>query len=903
MVERPAKLPSRAVLCLWGKLAEREQSCHPLLCHLLDTGETTNAVWNRTGGTLRRVVCEALELPASQCGRWLTFWASLHDLGKATPAFQLKARETHTALVLGLESQGLSLAGANPGIPHGTLGAKVLEDLARGRQLLTEAFPLWVIQAVAGHHGVFPQVRELSHRDTGGHGWQEARREVVLWLARHWGVDMNHPPAVPRGPHQAIGMVLAGLVSVSDWIASCESFFPLVGMGVDMLQYPREAKRRAAAALESIKWGWQPASLDAAAFTRIFGFAPNRLQRAVEDLAGGSEGPGLTIIEAPMGTGKTEAAFWAIREALGQGHQGVYLALPAQATSDQMFRRFAAFAAHLAKGRVGLELLHGQATLNPDFQALRLRQTDADDGLVALEWFASAKRGLLAPLGVGTIDQALLGVLQTRHFFVRLFGLAAKVVVLDEIHAYDTYTSSLIQSLLRYLGAMGCQVVLMSATLPVARRKELLAAYAGGCVSVDQTAYPQITVLRNGQAAVHPVPAEAHHTVELATIPHDPGAMADELAQHLGEGCCACICNTVGRAQQVYQTVHRRFSPLGFEVHLLHARFPAGQRRRIESQLVPQFGKEGWADGSRPAKAIVVATQVIEQSLDLDFDLMVTDVAPVDLVLQRLGRLHRHSGNGRFDTPRPASLAGPRLLIAAPPLSGGLPEFGHDQAVYDRYILLLSYWQLVSSGRGEIQIPDDLPLMVERVYGETPALPDDPVWQAALVQAKADLERERREDCFLAALRAVPAPDAEDLMERFNQELPDDEGWSLGGLTRKGRQCIRLICLHSVNGHTFLDPAGQTPADLDTRPGSDLLVALLEQSVALSHPGVVHHLVKEPVPAGWRKSPLLRHCRPLVFSGGTATVGKLTIRLEQQLGIVYESPMQGAPDGPLVQPS
>ena len=390
-----------------------------------------------------------------------------------------------------------------------------------------------------------------------------------------------------------------------------------------------------------------------------------------------------------MGEGKTEAAMYlADRFAARLGQRGCYFALPTQATSNQMFTRVREF----LKGRypdniVNLQLLHGHAALNAEFQTL-LQSADAEPecvcedndlhdhrpGVIAAEWFTYRKRGLLAPFGVGTIDQALLAVLQTRHVFVRLFGLAHKTVIIDEVHAYDAYMTTLLERLLEWLAALGSSVVLLSATLPKARRDALASAYVkglGGNIALPpDDRYPRLTWVGQADSGSRHVETSERSSRKLSLQWIDGAVPKDGDAFPLGErlrvaleagGCAAVICNTVTQAQKVYLALKEYFvgnaddgAPI---LDLLHARFLFKDRDERERRCLVRFGKPGalvdfgdkdLREVRRPNRAVLVATQVIEQSLDLDFDLMVSDHAPVDLILQRAGRLHRHP---RADRP------------------------------------------------------------------------------------------------------------------------------------------------------------------------------------------------------------------------------------------------------------
>ena len=314
-------------------------------------------------------------------------------------------------------------------------------------------------------------------------------------------------------------------------------------------------------ALEDLGWiGWQPPTVFAT-FRELFGFDPRPMQQAVVELAEQLQEPSLVIIEAPTGEGKTEAALYlADHWSRVCQQRGLYVAMPTMATSNQMFGRVTTvLGQRYPTELVNVHLVHSQALWRDDMQALRLDTADERQGgtVAAMAWFLPRKRTLLAPFGVGTVDQALLSVLQARHFFVRLFGLSHKTVIFDEVHAYDTYMSTIFQRLLGWLRAVGTSVVILSATLPAQTRRELLQAYTGDPdAPYPQVSYPAISWAAKGRVRVLPLETPAQRTVTLEWAKREVDSMAERLADELREGgCAAVICNTVKRSQEVYSAL------------------------------------------------------------------------------------------------------------------------------------------------------------------------------------------------------------------------------------------------------------------------------------------------------------------------------------------------------------
>lgn len=571
------------------------------------------------------------------------------------------------------------------------------------------------------------------------------------------------------------------------------------------------------------------------------------------------------------------------------GQRGCYFALPTQATSDQMFTRIASFLRHrYPNDVVNLQLLHGHASLSAEFTVLQQNahklfkpeQIDAGDDangqstIVAAEWFTNRRRALLAPFGVGTVDQALLAVLQTKHGFVRLWGLAAKTVIVDEVHAYDTYMTTLLARLLEWLAALGTSVVLLSATLPRLRRQHLLGAFAKGAGLTNtklpaDAPYPGLSWVSAADTGSRPVEtsSSSDKQIGLSWVDTDLGPRLRRALE--GGGCAAVICNTVGRAQQVYQELKRYFPG---EIDLLHARFLYKDRQEREKRVLERFGKTSTAQ--RPHRSVLVSTQIIEQSLDLDFDLMISDMAPVDLLLQRAGRLHRHQRS------RPSGLENAELWIASPRVNGdGAPEFDPGTvAVYDPHVLLRSW--LALHGRSSIAVPADIPEVIEAVYDERQC----PAEYGGGVQAAWELTRSQLQQAVgseqqAAAHRYIHHPGFAGLLSRLAGEPRAEDAPELHpahqALTRLIGPSVRLVCMQ----------AGDT--GVSHTPSTQEAEELLRNSVTLTSRSVVGDLLAQEPPRSWQRSPLLRQHRLILFdSQSTAVCGTRRLKLDDELGVL-----------------
>lgn len=883
---------------LWAKTNQaNNQACdiHPLICHLIDVAQVVYALWDHAlPGATRSYFADTLHVDESGARQWLAFLAGLHDLGKASPVFQ----RLHLSSYRKLQAVGFNLSDSQ-NTYHGLISAWALKKLFAERIGLNDDIAHNLAVAIGGHHGAWPTAEEIN-KGLGpgqrGEGiWNQARISLFEALMRALDLPVLPRLVLPRDEEAAnvFLIALAGLISLADWLGSMSEFFHFAPTQVDLTAYAIQAYRQAIQALNQLGWtGWSPPH-KAIPFTQLFPVAPRPLQVAIMSLSEENlpTPPALVIIEAPTGEGKTEAAWYLADRWLWANQQcGVYVAMPTQATSNQMFGRVKAFIEQRYPGqRTNLILMHGDANWSNDMHQLQLAAVNEQghDTVIAHAWFLPKKRGLLAPFAVGTVDQALLAVLQTPHFFVRLFGLSRKTVIFDEIHAYDSYMNVLFQRLLRWLAAMGTSVILLSATLPAKTRRQLITAYTGQAFE-PQVTYPAITWAKahNAEAATQGVisltPAQPR-TVTLTWLEPTPDALVAELRRSLqAGGCAAVICNTVKRAQEIFILLREAKLTPEDDLILFHARFPFNLRIRIEQMILDRFGKVG----PRPQQAIVVATQVIEQSLDLDFDLLISDLAPIDLILQRLGRLHRHQ-----HLCRPAPLKTPRLVIVQPLLEGEIPQFGADRLVYAPYILLRSYLALRS--RTTLNIPTDVQPLIEAVYDDEisyDSLP--PAWQQALAEAQAKLKAEVAKQEFVAQGNLILPPDHEDLLRQKSRCLDEDQPElheTLQALTRMIRPTVTLVCLHQTPNGLALDPRGEKLVDLVTPPDGETACALAECKVSPSDPRVVKFFAEQEPPPGWTAQPMLRSFRPAVFYHGKCSLGeKLHLIYDLNLGIVIE---------------
>ncbi|MGW8375657.1 CRISPR-associated helicase Cas3' [Streptomyces sp. ODS28] len=835
-------LPARKV---WAKSDQREGGKSgawlPLWRHMADSGAVAQRLWDRwLPRQVQRAVAEALP-DGETDARLLTAWlATVHDIGKATPAFACQVEDLAAVMQdHGLVMSTRRLLTERSAAPHGLAGQILLDEWLDERWKLPKGARGQFTVVVGGHHGVPPdagQVRLLRGRSellrTRGASeavWRDVQAELLDAAAAACGVVERLPAWGEVRLPQPVQVLLSATVIVADWIASNPDLFPY---------YPDAQGQASSERLEAAWRGldlpapWAavdpPQDADAHYSTRFdlpSGARVRPVQTAAVQLARELPTPGLLIIEAPMGEGKTEAAL-AVAEvfAAGSGAGGCFFALPTRATGDAMFPRLRNWLGRLPdkdgkRGAHSVFLAHAKSALNPHYTALMGTpsgsvgvETDDPDTrvscregehvrhaaeLVAHQWLRGRKKGMLSSFVAGTIDQLLFGALKTRHLALRHLALAGKVIVIDEAHAYDAYMDTYLDAALAWLGAYRVPVVVLSATLPAARRQELARTYAGAqaypkALRPEGTSYqyPLLTAVAPGSRAVERAPAASGRATEvyLETLADAPEAVAERLTTDLADGGCALVIrNTVDRVRETAAVLRERFG--ADAVTVAHARFIDLDRAAKDTDLRERFGPPETCAGRRPETGhIVVASQVAEQSLDVDFDLLVTDLAPVDLILQRMGRLHRHQRE------RPPRLRTARCLVTGvEPDDGGAAWAGPtgpppvpvrgSATVYGAWPLLRAAAVLrpyLANEGAPVRLPVDISPLVQGAYGAAPQGPEG--WQEALAAAETTDEayRSRQKEKARTYRLAGPKPPGRSLLGWIDAGVGDADDTPAG---------------------------------------------------------------------------------------------------------------------------
>ena len=660
----------------WAKAApygvRDPERIHLLAHHLADVGATMEALLRQP--TIRDRVARAGgldDLPESTAAR-LAVFAALHDVGKVNVGFQcrvwphgaetsLPPRVGHTVDLapvltwLDAEAAGWFYDGIgwDAMTTWDDRGGKVASDM---------------LVATLSHHG--DPIAIEGARQPNPAAWRafgaidpSAEIQAIGRAVREWFPAAWDPAAPPLPASPAFQHMFLGLCTLADWIGSNTDWFPF-SSDPDPAYIDR-ARKQAARALRDPRIG-----LDIEEQRAIEGAAPARDFRAlfaraaprpVQDHAVGDLGERLMLIEAETGSGKTEAALWRFSELYREGRvDGVYFALPTRAAAAQIYERTQRFARSAFESDIDVVLAVPGYTSNVG----GLAPSRYADGPPVLPWATEGpKRFLAAQLAVGTVDQALLGALRVRHAHLRSSCLARNLLIVDEVHASDAYMRVILDATLRMHLDAGGYAVLLSATLGAASRSFWLGEDIPPLNQAITVPYPAVSV-RGGGVTQHPAACEKRVSVRARADMDDYTAVALGAVAAARSGASVLVVrNTVDAALRTQRAVE---AAAGAASDLLlrasgiatphHGRYAASDRRAIDRAVEERFGK-GRADGSG---TIAVGTQTLEQSLDLDADLLITDICPADVLLQRIGRLHRH------DRGRPSGFEKPECVVLTP---------------------------------------------------------------------------------------------------------------------------------------------------------------------------------------------------------------------------------------------
>lgn len=787
------------ITSLWAKKKSIDGNHYwlPLLAHLIDTKNTINWLFNHWLSNGQRKFLSQ-RLGEKEVIKIIKFLGFAHDIGKATPAFQVKKsfdgnQELDIKMLEKLVKSGFkdidNLILLTPrSSPHAIASEAILDYYGVTKSISA---------IVGGHHGKptgGPQYNQITTYTANYLQKDNCKTENNKKIQENWknihkffldyGLKLAGYEAATQiqEVNQPEAVLLEGLLIMADWLASSEyldknkeePLFPLISLNETFRDLDLDFRFKNAITTWDQSGEWLPNNIDLAhdPYEERWGFKARPIQKIMTTAIEQVYDPSVLIIEAPMGLGKTELALLASEQlAFKTGQNGLFMGLPTQATTNAMFVRTEEWLTKLATlqdEKFAIKLMHGKAEFNQNYRAVPdASNVDSEAAVVINSWF-SGKKSILNKFAVGTIDNLLLMGLKQKHLFLRHLGFTNKVVIIDEVHAYSSYMNQYLYKAIEWLGAYHVPLIILSATLPVKKRNQLLKSYYKGKYGKNfkknivapknweqQQAYPLLTILDSKeikQITHFPIENTDITKIRVKRIQVTDEQLIKTVSENISTGGIAgIIVNTVRRAQALAVMI-----PNDIKVMVVHSAFLAPDRELREQKLEKYIGK----NAKRPEKMIVIGTQVLEQSLDIDFDVMYTDIAPIDLLLQRVGRLHRHK------ISRPQNLKEPQLFIM------GIEEYGNygdaNEAIYEKYLLMKTDYFL----EDYIHLPSDISQLVQKVYD----LSNDEAMDE-LVLAKevlnTNLEKQKRK----AAAFQIASPN-------LNTSSMDDETTIHGWLDR-----------------------------------------------------------------------------------------------------------------------
>ncbi len=909
---------------LWAKKDSRhgEYVWLPLMVHLMDTMEVAGWLWNHWLSKGQRDYCftQVRGLASiDDVEKVVRFIAAVHDIGKATPAFQTQKgyhddQELDTQLLERLEKYGFA------GISTLNLTASRKTHHALAGQTILHGFGVQddIASIVGGHHGKPIDDRVEYEEQIEGYPanyYQSERQDRIhdLWLNVQkdifdWALEQSELYSTANLPElsEPCQVLLSGLIIMADWIASNESLFPL--LPIDSFE-PTDSDARFRKGIE--EWNKNlpieavvPQSAEDLFYKR-FRFSPREFQKKIVDIVEMVDDPGIVIVEVPTGAGKTEAAL-AVAEivAAKMGKSGLFFGMPTQATSNGIFPRVKDWLSSVSHdlGNQSIRLVHGKAALNPTMQELRQKtqlatkvdiDQDEEGEVIVNEWFSGRKKSTLDDVVVGTVDNFLLTALKQKHLALRHLGFSKKVVIIDEVHAYDAYMKQYLAEAIRWMGAYQVPVILLSATLPKETRKKLVRAYMHGrgvtkdrdINGLEETGisedYPLLTVSDGNEVRLYSdFNQDEEKAVRIEDLAEENLISQIETSIEHG-GVIGIVVNTVRRAQMLAAICREKFGE--DTVILLHSQFLSTDRIEKENNLINMIGK----GASRPFQKIVIGTQVIEQSLDIDFDVMITDLCPMDLLIQRMGRLHRHA------IQRPRGLEKPVLYVMGK--SEDLDFEKGSRAVYGDWVLARTQYYLPDV----IHVPADISHLVQEVYEEK-AIP----WPSKLANKYDDFRQkmivQQQKEVEKASTFLISKPKHKIAPQKYNligwlknpdQSLSDEIA---SAQVRDIQETIEIIAVRKAgNGYSFF----QNNVDISHKVTEEVVQQKLARqtlrlpysiSYGLGMQKVIQELeaYNATYLSSWQELPWLKGSLGVIFDEkNRARIGNTTFEYDRYYGL------------------
>lgn len=676
---------------IWAKTTPKKS----LINHMLETGivaerlTDTNGIYHPVLNRLTEITgCDSDTLLAK-----VVFICAIHDIGKIHPTFQGRDEETLAML----KQEGLNQVSFDTRFRHEQYGANIFDKLS------TEDVDIKnsdiISQIIRMHH----QKEQKKNSDIDiikiddkekAKKWMHIQNEIYDYIKNVFQFDNLNliNKNISKSELFVVQNAILGIMITSDWIASNNYLFDNQSYeNIDEFLKSRKIQALKFLNNEGMIRQQIPVMQD---FKSAFGFNGRPVQNDVEKIVQKNDIKCM-LIESDCGSGKTEAALYAA-SVLGNrsGLSGIYMGLPTGVSAEAIQDRVDEFLT--SHGMRNTKLYTSKSML--------LREPDKKP-----VWTDMSRQRLLASSAVGTVDQVMTAARLVRFESVRMDGLASKVLIIDEIHAYDAYMLAVIKDLLKICEGLGVPVIMLSATLPISTKKDLLGALGNGDIELHN-GYPVISyVTKDGMVHEHvsyQYMPDKKISCELLPILNDNDKIARYAADAVKDGGCECvIMNTVADAICVYDKIKKN-KKNDCKIILYHSRMTTNARDETSRKILAMCGKNRT---ERPERVIIVGTQVLEQSLDIDVDYMITAICPIDLLFQRIGRYHRHGDAG---TIREHVVVANTVQVLIP---SDLSSYGGTEYVYKKCYLDATI-DAIREHNGHLLIPSGMPDMINYVY-------------------------------------------------------------------------------------------------------------------------------------------------------------------------------------------
>lgn len=676
---------------IWAKTAPKKS----LINHMLETGIVAKCLTD-TNGIYHPVLNRLAEITGCGSDTLLTkivFICAIHDIGKIHPIFQGRDEETLEML----KHEGINQVSFDTRFRHEQYGANIFDRLSVEDVDIKNSDI--ISQIIRMHH----QKEQKKNSDIDiikiddkekAKKWRHIQNEIYDYIKNVFQFDNLNliNKNISKSELFVVQNAILGIMITADWIASNSYVF-------DNQQYENVDEFLESRKTQALKFlnneGMIRQQIPVMQnFRSTFGFNGRPVQNDVEKIVHKNDIKCM-LIESDCGSGKTEAALYAAA-VLGNrsGLSGIYMGLPTGVSAEAIQDRVDKFLTSRGMRNTKLYTSKSMLLREPDKRPI---------------WTDMSRQRLLAASAVGTVDQVMTAARLVRFESVRMDGLASKVLIIDEIHAYDAYMLAVIKDLLKICEELGVPVIMLSATLPISTKSDLLGVLGDGNIELHN-GYPMISyVTKDGKIhehVSHQYMPDKKISCELLPILNDNDKIARYAVDAVKDGGCECvIMNTVADAICVYDKIKKNKKD-DCKIILYHSRMTINARDEKSREILAICGKDRT---KRPERVIIVGTQVLEQSLDIDVDYMITAICPIDLLFQRIGRYHRHGDAG---TIREYVVVANIVQVLIP---SDLSSYGGTEYVYEKCYLDATI-DAINEHNGHLLIPSGMPDMINYVY-------------------------------------------------------------------------------------------------------------------------------------------------------------------------------------------